>query len=132
VILRNLLRNKEELTEQKNTTKLLKMILFSQSLQTQLSSHSKGLNSENLTSSSDDEGDQEKDKRSFPVDEAQLIALVSSWFKVVNLILNKEKPTSGNNQPYLEMQEAIKVALKATFKYFGSDNLARSAFANNK
>ena len=55
---------------------------------------------------------------------------MSAWFKVVNLMLNKEKPTLENKQPYLQMQETIKATLKTTFKYYGSDNLPESSFAN--
>ncbi len=118
VILRNLLEKKEDLADQTNITKLLKIILFSQNLQTQLFSHTKKLNGKHSTSSSDDEGDHSKDKKPH-VNEAHLISLVSAWFKLINLILNKEKPTSGNKQPYLQLQETMKNTLKTTFKYYG-------------
>jgi hypothetical protein len=56
--------------------------------------------------------------------------MVSAWFNVVNLILKKDKPSSGNTQPYLHMQETIKTTLKKTFKYYGSEKLMASPFAN--
>jgi hypothetical protein len=57
--------------------------------------------------------------------------MVSAWFNVVNLILNKDKPSSDNKQPYLHMLETIKTTLKKTFKYYGSaDKLAVSPFAS--
>ena len=84
-----------------------------------------------MTPSSDDEGDQQiDDKKLSTVDEANLISMVSAWFNVVNLILNKDKPSSDNKQPYLHMQETIKTTLKKTFKYYGSDKLSVSPFAN--
>ena len=131
-ILRNLvLYKKEGLADLTNITKLVKIILSSQSLVTQLSQQSKQLFGEDLNSPPDDEGDQQKNKRLAPSDNAQLISLVSDWFKLIGLMLNKEKPISGNKRPYLQMQETITATLKSTFKYYeSSGKLANSPFAN--
>ena len=66
------------------------------------------------------------------MNEARLISLLSAWFKLFNLMLNKEKPISGNTQPYLQMQETMKATLKTTFRYYGPEKLAKSAFAKKR
>ena len=60
------------------------------------------------------------------------MSLVPAWFKLINLILSKEKPTSRTKQPYIELQETMNSTLRTTFKYYGSDKLANSPFAKKR
>ncbi len=60
--------------------------------------------------------------------EEKIITFVTVWFKLINQILSKEKPSISNRAPYTQLQEALTLAVKTTIKYLGPKKVLGSPF----